>query len=268
MAKRTGASSHGDEHPMAPASRDAHVVREIRLSPAELRARLKPAGAPNADDASITTDGQRLGSKEEVLEFLADVDAVRPAEPEAWMATGPAEPSPNIPRIVAVLNHHAVDYLLVGGVATIVHGAAAPTGDVDCLVEGSAENLHRLAVAMAELDARLRVGRLDDDEVALLPVVLDEVMLAKTEISVWRTGAGNVDLLTALPGHSGGRLYYDDLAERAELMVIEGMTAPVACLDHVIASKRWADRPKDRQVLPELRELNLAQMAGEKSVLT
>ncbi len=83
-----------------------------------------------------------------------------------------------------------------------------------------------------------------------------------------RTGAGNVDLLTALPGHSGGRLYYDDLAERADRMVVEGMTAPVACLDHVIASKQWADRPKDRQVLPELRELNLAQMADEKSALT
>ncbi len=225
-----------------------------------------PARPPSGDDASITTDGQRLDSKEEVLEFLAEVDAARPAEPERGMATGRADPSPNIPRIVAVLNRHAVDYLLVGGVATIVHGAAAPTGDVDCLVEG-AQNLHRLAVAMGELDARLRVGRLDDDEVALLPVVLDEVMLARTEISVWRTDAGNVDLLTALPGHSGGRLCHDDLAERADLMVIEGMTAPVACLYDVIASKRWADRPKDRQVLPELRELYLAQTAGEKSAL-
>ncbi len=242
-------------------------MREIHLSWAELRARLEPAQPPSTDDASITTDGQRLDSKEEVLEFLAEVDAARPAEPERGMATGRADPSPNIPRIVAVLNRHAVDYLLVGGVATIVHGAAAPTGDVDCLVEGSAQNLHRLAVAMGELDARLRVGRLDDDEVALLPVVLDEVMLARTEISVWRTDAGNVDLLSALPGDSGGRLYYDDLAEGADLMVMEGMTAPVACLDDVIASKRWADRPKDREVLPELRELYLAQIAGEKSAL-
>ncbi len=248
---------------MARASRDAHLVRKIHLSRAELRARLKPAPPPSVEDASITTDGQRLDSKEEVLEFLAEVDAARPAEPEAGMATGRADPSPNIPRIVAVLNRHAVNYLLVGGVATIVHGAAAPTGDVDCLVEGSAQNLHRLAVAMGELDARLRVGRLDDDEVALLPVVLDEVMLARTEISVWRTDAGNVDLLCALPGHSGEPLCHDDLAERADLMVIEGMTAPVACLYDVIASKRWADRPKDRQVLPELDELYLAQIAGE-----
>ena len=252
---------------MARASRDAHLVREIHLSRGELRARLKPARPPSADDASITTDGQRLDSKEEVLEFLAEVDAARRAEPQVGMATGWADPSPNIPRIVAVLNRHAVDYLLVGGVATIVHGAAAPTGDVDCLVEGSTKNLYRLAVAMVELDARLRVGRLDEHEVALLPVVLDEVMLARTEISVWRTDAGNVDLLTALPGDSGGRLYYDDLVERSDLMVIEGMTAPVACLDDVIASKRWADRPKDRQVLPELRELYLAQIAGEKSAL-
>ncbi len=53
------------------------------------------------------------------------------------------------------------------------------------------------------------------------------------------------------PRRQRGRLYYDDLAGGADLMVMEGMTAPVACLDDVIASKRWADRPKDREVLPE-----------------
>lgn len=164
---------------------------------------------------------------------------------------------------MAVLNRHAVDYLLVGGVATVIHGAARPTGDVDCLVQGSAENLHRLAEALGELNARLRVGCLDDAEAALLPVVVDEVMLTRTEISVWRTDAGNVDVLTALPGPGGRRLRYDRLVQRAHLAVIEGITALVASLDDVIISKQWADRPKDRQVLPELRELSRMQMAVE-----
>lgn len=254
-------------------------VKETHLSGAELRERLEGTRAPSTDDASITTDGRRLDCIEQVLGFLAEVAAHRlllpvgPGAP-AWTLSAPPnarsgmalsrpEPPPNIPRIMAVLNRHAVDYLLVGGVATVIHGAARPTGDVDCLVQGSAENLHRLAEALGELNARLRVGCLDDAEAALLPVVVDAVVLTRTEISVWRTDAGNVDVLTALPGPGGRRLRYDGLVERAHLAVIEGITALVASLDDVIMSKQWADRPKDRQVLPELRELSRVQIAAE-----
>lgn len=60
------------------------MVTEIRLSWAELKARLEGAGPPSADDALITTDGRRLGSKQEVLEFLAEeVEAARAAERQA-----------------------------------------------------------------------------------------------------------------------------------------------------------------------------------------
>lgn len=237
-------------------------MREIHLGGEELRARLTAARPPSSDDASITRDGRRLGSKEEVLEFLAESTPPVPLLPGSGVATGRPEPPPNIPPILAVLNRHAVEYLLVGGVATIVHGAALRTGDIDCLVDGSAENLHRLALALRELDALLRVGR--HDEAPLLPVVLDEVMLQRTEISIWRTGAGNVDVLTVLPGPGGRCLHYDDLAEGAYLAVIEGMTARVASLDDVITTKQWANRPKDRQVLPELRELYQSQDAVDQ----
>jgi hypothetical protein len=37
-----------------------------------------------------------------------------------------------------------------------------------------------------------------------------------------------------------------------------GLSIRVAALDDVIASKEWADRPKDHEALPELRTLNEA----------
>ncbi len=68
-----------------------------------------------------------------------------------------SEPGPDVPRLTAVLNRHRVDYVLVGGVAATLHGALRPTLDLDFLVERNDENLSRMAAALRELNARLRV---------------------------------------------------------------------------------------------------------------
>ncbi len=66
----------------------------------------------------------------------------------------------------------------MGGVAAIAYGAERPTRDVDCVVRRNQDNLERLASALRELDARLRVGGLSDEEARLLPIVLDATTLA------------------------------------------------------------------------------------------
>ncbi len=45
----------------------------------DLKAKMEAGGHPASDDVSITTDGRRLDSKEKVLEFLAELEAVREA---------------------------------------------------------------------------------------------------------------------------------------------------------------------------------------------
>ena len=145
--------------------------------------------------------------------------------------------------------------MLVGGVAAIAHGATRPTADFDCLARRSGGNLTRLAAAMRELNARLRVDGLSDDEAAALPIRLDSDTLGRMEISTWRTDAGDFDVLTDLPASDGRRLRYDELVGRAAIQEVHGIAVQVAALEDVIASKEWADRPKDRQALPELRKL-------------
>lgn len=59
-----------------------------------------------------------------------------------------AEPPPlDIDRLLETLERHRVDYLLVGGVAAIAHGAVRPTVDLDCLARRGGDNLKRLAAA-------------------------------------------------------------------------------------------------------------------------
>jgi hypothetical protein len=108
---------------------------------------------------------------------------------------------------------------------------------------------------MKELGARLRAEGLSDEEAKDLPVQLDGYALAKSEITTWRTDAGNFDVLVNIPGRDGHRLAYEDLAGRAVVVHGTGFAIRAAALGDIIASKEWANRPKDREALPELREI-------------
>ena len=48
---------------------------------------------------------------------------------------------------------------------------------------------------------------------------------------------------------------YRQLLEDSAVLAIDGRQVPVASLDAIIRSKEIVDRPKDREALPELREL-------------
>lgn len=75
------------------------------------------------------------------------------------------------------------------------------------------------------------------------------------EISTWRTDAGDMDVLTDIPDRAGLHLSYEELSTRAAELRFHGVVVQVADLADVIASKEWADRPKDHEALPELRRL-------------
>ena len=168
------------------------------------------------------------------------------------MADGPAL---DRARIIEVLERHGVEYLVVGGVGAQLHGATRATADFDSLPSTTEENLRRLASALQELGAFLRVGGLSDDEARALPTRLDATALSRLEISTWRTDAGDLDVLTVLRRRDGERTSYDDLATRAVAVRVGDVVVSVASLEDIVASKEFADRPKDREALAELRRL-------------
>src|ERR1039458_7625817 len=85
----------------------------------------------------------------------------------------PDGPPHDLGRLIEVLDRHGVEYLMVGGVAAIGYGAKRPTEDADCVVRRERANLDRLADALQELNACLRVGGMTDAEARLLPVQID-----------------------------------------------------------------------------------------------
>ena len=76
-------------------------------------------------------------------------------------------------RILRTLRDHDVDFIVVGGLSARARGAMRPTMDVDVVPATDLTNLERLANALIELNSRLRVAGLSDDEARQLPVRLD-----------------------------------------------------------------------------------------------
>lgn len=153
-----------------------------------------------------------------------------------------------------------MQYLLVGGAAAQAYGAMRTTKDSDCLVGQDDENLHRLAGALQELRARLRVSGLTDEESAALPIHIEGI-LRQGDFSTWRTDAGDLDILKTLPGPAGPRRY-EDLTSDARILHHAGVRVRVASLTAIIASKELAGRPKDQDALPELHHLQQQQRRG------
>jgi hypothetical protein len=158
-------------------------------------------------------------------------------------------------RVIEVLDRHAVRYLLIGGVAGLLHGAQRPTLDLDLLPRSDAENLDRLAAALVEMGAYLRVGGLSDEEARSLPMMIDSRSLRDMEVSTWRTTEGDIDVLRHLRNEGGERLGYDELSDRSLTIKVVGIDVRLAGLRDIVASKRFAGRDKDREALPELERL-------------
>jgi len=88
-----------------------------------------------------------------------------------------------------------------------------------------------------------------------LPVVVDGPTLAAFGSTTWATDAGAIDVLHDLPTATGRRSY-NELLARSTTANLDGIALRVAALDDIIASKRHADRAKDREALPELEGLH------------
>lgn len=66
---------------------------------------------------------------------------------------------------------------------------------------------------------------------------VDEVSLACINISTWRTDAGDLEVLTAIPTRDGGQSFDDDLAGQGTRVQVAGVLVRVASLADIIASK-------------------------------
>jgi hypothetical protein len=140
-----------------------------------------------------------------------------------------------------------VEFIIVGGVACLLHGAPTTTLDLDVVHRVSAENLTRLEDVLATLDAEVRdpAGR---------RIVPNRSHLEAGGQLQLTTRLGPLDLLTSL--HDGRT--FDDLIASSVSMKEGDWTLEVIDLPTLIAIKRSTGRVRDRLMVPLL--LALAQL--------
>jgi hypothetical protein len=152
---------------------------------------------------------------------------------------------PDIPLkanpLLRALSQQGVDFVVVGGMAGLAHGSAYPTYDLDIAYARDRENIERLAQALQAIGVTLRGAPAD------LPFQLDARTLENGANFTFDSPYGSLDILGDVAGISS----YDALRSDAALAAIEGIEVRIASIDHLIAMKRAANRPKDRLMVEE-----------------
>jgi len=147
----------------------------------------------------------------------------------------------DLERILRALEEARVRYLVVGGVAVVLHGHPRMTADLDLVVELVPQNLEAAFSALGALGYRPRV-----------PVTASELADAATrERLVAEKGMTVLSLfspelpLTEVDVFADPPFDFAAALARATVADLGAFRASVASIEDLVAMKRRAGRPKD-----------------------
>ena len=149
-------------------------------------------------------------------------------------------------QLLAQLNQSKIEYVLVGGMAAVLHGAPVTTQDLDVVHRRTEENISRLLGVLQNLDARYRgqpAGRI------LVPT---PSALSGNGHNNLMTSLGPLDLLCELTDGIG----YDELLPFTEQIQSDTLNIPVLSLKKLIEIKADTGRAKDLLMIPILMKLD------------
>lgn len=145
-------------------------------------------------------------------------------------------------RIAELLDSKGVEFIVIGGQAEYLMGSARVTLDTDLCYRRTPDNLKKLAEALKELKPTLRGAPPD------LPFRIDAESLALGMNYTFSTTEGDLDFLGYVEPLGG----YEEIAPRAETMMLGDTSIRVISLEDLITVKSYLGRPKDRDSLMHL----------------
>lgn len=160
--------------------------------------------------------------------------------------------NPRFLEILKVLTRHRVDFILLGGVSAVLHGAPVTTFDLDVVHSRDQNNVARLLSALEEPEAMYRAqpGRQLHPGETHLKGPCHRLLLTKF---------GPLDVLSMI----GKSRVWDDLLAGTQPMEMEpGVVVRVLDLETLIAVKEELGFAKDIAMLPVLRQA-LKERSGQ-----
>ena len=136
---------------------------------------------------------------------------------------------------IQALNEQQVEYVLVGGMAVILHGYVRSTGDMDIWVNKTKLNYQRLIKAYTQSGMPL----FDMTESAFL----------SDQYDVWSIGAPpvKIEVMTAVKG-----LNFNETFETAQVYEERGLRIRFINVDHLIKAKKASGRFRDLDDIEQL----------------
>jgi len=151
------------------------------------------------------------------------------------------DPEPDFEAILRALAEAGVDFIVVGGVCGVLHGAPISTFDLDLVYSREGGNLARLETVLRDQGAFYREKREVCPSASLLDGPGHHLLM---------TRFGPLDLLGSTVGGQG----YRDLLEHAEPVELgRGTRVRILDLPTLIRMKEQLGRDRDKAVLPILR---------------
>jgi uncharacterized nucleotidyltransferase DUF6036 len=152
------------------------------------------------------------------------------------------------------LNEDGGRYVLVGGLAVVLHGHLRATGDVDLVVDLAPEQVHRTLAALERAGFRpyAPAPAIEFADPAKRAEWVREKSMLVFSLRP-PTGVPMVDLFLEPP------MSFERLWERSLVVTMRGVPVRVAGLDDLIELKRQAGRPEDLADIEALAEIRRAR---------
>ncbi|WP_420149391.1 nucleotidyltransferase [Spirosoma sp.] len=144
----------------------------------------------------------------------------------------------DVQRLLESLNRYTVQFLLVGGMAGVVHGHIRTTQDIDLWLKSNEQNKANLILALEENDV---AGAAHLKNVPLI--------FGWTSVAVGKYGF-TLDLGYQLKAFRD--VDFDACYARALDVMFDGISFKVIQLNDLITEKRATGRPKDQSDVDEL----------------
>lgn len=141
------------------------------------------------------------------------------------------------------LRESGVDFIVVGGVSAVLHGAAEPTRDLDVCIRTTKESWARVHAFLQPLHPRYA---LTPDRRPILATA-DELATFKNLYAL--TDLGRLDFLGEVPPLGA----FDEL--HTTTVDLGDFTVRILTLDDLLRVKEYVRRPKDLEVAAELRAI-------------
>jgi hypothetical protein len=142
-------------------------------------------------------------------------------------------------ELLAALNDHGVEYVVIGGHAAIAFGVARLTKDLDVLVRPNEKNSEAVYAALAAFGAPME---------SLSP---SDFRDSPDSIVQFGVPPNRVDILQSMEGVSFDEAWGDHV----DLLIDETLTAHYVSAEHLIRNKELVGRPGDLADVDQLRKI-------------